>query len=119
MFYGYMRLNMLYAKKISKLKVSMFVAAAGIFGFYGYNNLNESYENKIPEQLNKCIHEQSSMLNTSDKSNYEKSVTSLKNCNTLADEFLKGISVNNDEYEMNQSYLIKHYESEIGKNRQQ
>lgn len=55
------------------------------------------------------------MLNTSGKSNYEKSVISLKNCNNLADEFLKGISVNNDEYEMNQSSLIKYYESEIGK----
>lgn len=110
---------MLDAKKISKLKVSMFLVAAGIFGLYGYHNLNQSYGNKIPETLNKCVYEQSSMLNTSGKSNYEKSVISLKNCNNIADEFLKGISVNNDEYEMNQSSLIKHYESEIGKKRQQ
>lgn len=94
------------------------VAIAVLIALYLYNSRHEEFNIEIPSSLNSCVYKETSRLIHSDESSHDISVASLKICNSYVDDFLKGISVNSDEYDTNHSSLSKHYELLIEKKRQ-
>lgn len=103
---------------IKKIQIIFFVFIVGLVVLYRYGIYDKSFENGPPASLDKCVNEESMLIINKKITSYDMAKITLQKCHYYASEFLKSISVNEDEYDMNSYSLIRYYEIEIEKNRQ-